>query len=129
MSGNPTNEPEMPDPEVVAVGQRRRFNPAYKLRILDEADACSEPGEIGALLRREGLYSSHLTRWRQARERGHSAHMLRLLPDMGRGLVRTSFELSGSLQGHEQRQWRSVYRTDRYDRHRGHFSWFPDLNP
>ena len=56
--------------EVVAVVQRRRFTGEYKLRILREADKCRQPGEIGALLRREGLYSSHLTSWRAARERG-----------------------------------------------------------
>jgi transposase-like protein len=53
-----------PDPEVVPLHRRRRFSAAYKQRILEEADRCSEPGEVGALLRREGLYSSHLTRWR-----------------------------------------------------------------
>jgi len=56
-----------PDPEVVALRRRRRFSVAYKQRILEEAERCSEPGEVGALLRREGLYSSHLTRWRAQR--------------------------------------------------------------
>ena len=50
-----------PDPEVSAASGRRRFSAGYKARIVREADACTEPGEIGALLRREGLYSSHLT--------------------------------------------------------------------
>ena len=58
-----------PDPEVVERAKRRRFTAEYKLRILDQADRC-EPGEIGALLRREGLYSSHLTTWRRQREAG-----------------------------------------------------------
>lgn len=49
---------------------RRRFTAAYKQRILEEADACSEKGELGALLRREGLYSSHLAVWRAARRQG-----------------------------------------------------------
>jgi transposase-like protein len=49
---------------------RRRFTAAYKLAILKEADACSGRGEIGALLRREGLYSSHLTTWRGQRDQG-----------------------------------------------------------
>jgi transposase len=62
--------PDVADSEVLAVAQRRRFNRDYKLRILREADRCRQPGEIGALLRREGLYSSHLTSWRAARERG-----------------------------------------------------------
>jgi transposase len=48
--------------------RRRRFPAEYKLRILREADACREPGEIGALLRREGIYSSHLALWRRQRE-------------------------------------------------------------
>jgi transposase len=59
-----------PDPELVERARRRRFSAEYKLRVLREADACSKPGEIGALLRREGLYSSLLTEWRRQRERG-----------------------------------------------------------
>lgn len=59
-----------PDLEVRAVAKRRQFNAAYKLSILEEADRCSSPGAIGALLRREGLYSSHLTMWRREREAG-----------------------------------------------------------
>ncbi|MDB5772463.1 MAG: family transposase [Burkholderia sp.] len=51
--------------EVVAVARRRKFAASYKRRIVREADACSNPGAIGALLRREGLYSSHLSKWRQ----------------------------------------------------------------
>ena len=62
--------PVVPDPEVLEKARRRRFSATYKLEILQEADACSEPGEIGALLRREGLYSSHLSKWRQQREEG-----------------------------------------------------------
>ncbi len=58
------------DPELVERARRRRFSAEYKLRILREADACGKPGEIGALLRREGLYSSLLTEWRRQRERG-----------------------------------------------------------
>ena len=49
---------------------RRRFTAVYKLKIVREADACSQPGELGALLRREGLYSSNLVTWRRARDRG-----------------------------------------------------------
>jgi len=59
-----------PDPEVLERPVRRVFTAKYKRDILREADACSVPGEVGALLRREGLYSSHLSSWRQARERG-----------------------------------------------------------
>ena len=56
--------------EVVAKARRRRFTAEYKRRIVREADRCTTPGAIGALLRREGLYSSHLTTWRAARDRG-----------------------------------------------------------
>src|SRR5712692_6256787 len=59
--------------EVVAKATRRRFTVEYKRKIIREADACKTPGGIGALLRREGLYSSHLTTWRAARERGELA--------------------------------------------------------
>ena len=59
-----------PEVEVVAKAERRRFTAEYKRRIVREADRCTKPGEIGALLRREGLYSSLLTTWRAARDRG-----------------------------------------------------------
>src|SRR5216683_492235 len=59
-----------PDPEVPAKAQRRRFSAEYRLRILKQADACKKPGELGALLRCEGLYSSLLTNWRRQREQG-----------------------------------------------------------
>ena len=59
-----------PDPELVERPRRRRFTAAYKLEILREADGCDKPGEIGALLRREGLYSSHLSSWRKQRDAG-----------------------------------------------------------
>jgi transposase len=58
---------------VAAKGQRRRFNAEYKRRILVEVERCKQPGEIAALLRREGLYSSHLASWRAARDRGELA--------------------------------------------------------
>ena len=59
-----------PDPEVSAKPERRRFSAEYRLRILKQADACKKPGELGALLRREGLYSSLLTNWRRQRDQG-----------------------------------------------------------
>ena len=62
--------PSVPDPELVERPRRRRFSAEYKLRVLREADVCSRPGEVGALLRREGLYSSLLTEWRRQRQRG-----------------------------------------------------------
>jgi transposase len=58
------------DPEVPSTPARRRLSAAFKLRILAEADACTERGQLGALLRREGLYSSHLISWRRQREQG-----------------------------------------------------------
>ena len=70
MSRNGNERPDVPDPEVVPMAERRRFTAEEKLRILEEAEHCTEPGEIGALLRREGIYSSYLSRWRRARERG-----------------------------------------------------------
>jgi hypothetical protein len=60
----------VPDPEVKEQKTRRYFTAKYKLRILQEAENCTQSGEIGALLRREGLYSSHLTTWRRQREKG-----------------------------------------------------------
>jgi transposase len=59
-----------PDPELVEGPRRRRFTAEYKLRVLRDADRCSKPGEIGALLRREGLYSSLLSTWRKQRDGG-----------------------------------------------------------
>jgi len=67
-SGN--GQVSLPDPEVVPKAERRRFSAEYKQHILQEAEACTRPGEVGALLRREGLYSSHLTTWRQQRRHG-----------------------------------------------------------
>jgi transposase len=62
----------VPNPEVLEKAQRRIYPAEYKLRILRETDTCSE-GQIGAILRREGLYSSHLTTWRRQREAGQLA--------------------------------------------------------
>ena len=60
----------VPDPEVPEKALRRRFTLAYKLRILEEAQQCTKPGQLGALLRREGLYSSNLTLWRRQMQEG-----------------------------------------------------------
>ena len=62
--------PVPPDPEVPARHAKRRFTTAYKLEILRRADACTRSGELGALLRKEGLYSSHVVTWRRQREHG-----------------------------------------------------------
>ena len=61
---------EMPKTEVVARAKRKRFTAAEKLRILREVEACQGTGEVGALLRREGIYSSYLTTWRRQRAAG-----------------------------------------------------------
>lgn len=58
------------DPEVVERPVRRRFSAEYKLRVLKLADSCTEPGSLGALLRREGLYASNLNTWRRQRDEG-----------------------------------------------------------
>jgi transposase len=68
-----TDAQVVPEVEVTAKAERRRFSAEYKQKILKEADACRHPGELGALLRREGLYSSNLTSWRAARGRGEIA--------------------------------------------------------
>jgi len=60
----------VPDPELAERPRRRRFSAEYKLGVLREAEACARKGEIGAMLRREGLYTSHLTAWRKQREAG-----------------------------------------------------------
>lgn len=62
--------PDPPDPEVRPKATRRRFSAAEKVRILEAADACRKPGELGALLRREGIYSSLLSKWRDQRAKG-----------------------------------------------------------
>lgn len=67
---NPCQPGLVPNPEVLEKPIRRRFTAEYKLRILQEVDALSESGQLGALLRREGLYSSNLTTWRRQRDNG-----------------------------------------------------------
>jgi transposase len=76
-----TGPGKAPDPEVTDKARRRQFTASYKLRILQELDRCTESGQIGALLRREGLYSSHLTKWRRERQAG----LLRALSPKQRG--------------------------------------------
>jgi transposase len=63
-------EVHAPDPEVLPRAERRQYAAQYKLRILEEVERCTERGQIGALLRREGLYSSHLSKWRRQRAEG-----------------------------------------------------------
>jgi transposase-like protein len=70
MSQNGTPTTALPDPEVRPRAKHRQFSAEYKKRILDEADSCTTPTQRGALVRREGLYSSHLTAWRRQRAHG-----------------------------------------------------------
>src|SRR5680860_1522618 len=70
VQGNGTTPAGVPNPELAERAHRRRFTSEYKLAILAEADGLTGPGEIGALLRREGLYSSHLSVWRRQRDQG-----------------------------------------------------------
>ena len=70
MESVPSTMRTLQNVQVTATPRRRRFTAKYKLDIVRQADACTKLGELGALLRREGLYSSHLTDWRRAREKG-----------------------------------------------------------
>lgn len=66
----PAQPPALPGSEVVATPARRRFTAEFKRQLLAQVDAATEPGEVGAILRRHGLYSSHLTDWRRLRDQG-----------------------------------------------------------
>lgn len=73
MIQEPKQRQTRPEVQVAAKPQRRRFTAQYKRSILEQVDACTKPGEVGALLRREGLYSSHIANWKRAREQGEIA--------------------------------------------------------
>ena len=83
----------VPDPEVCARPKRRRFTAAYKARIVEQVEACAEPGAVGALLRREGLYSSLLSKWREQYRSG----ALAALADDSRGRKRTKNPLADEV--------------------------------
>ena len=89
----------VPDPELAAKARRRQFTAAYKLKVVLEAERCTRPGEVGALLRREGLYSSLLTQWRQARDSG----ALHALEPRKRGPAGPSAEQRASAQLRRER--------------------------
>ncbi len=74
-TGGATSSAPPPDPEVAATAKRRQFSASQKRRILAEAQRCTEPGQMGALLRREGIYSSNLTTWRKQCEAAELAAM------------------------------------------------------
>jgi transposase-like protein len=107
MSQDELNTSKVPDPEVVPQAKRRRFSAEYKLRILEEVDACHESGQIGSLLRREGLYSSHLTTWRRQREQGQlealSARKRGRKPSVDEALVNELAELKRENERLENR--------------------------
>jgi transposase len=90
-----------PDPEVVVPAKRRQFTVVEKLRVLDEIDRC-EPGQIGAILRREGLYSSHLTKWRRQRANGDLSE--RTSPARGRPADPQAEELTTLRRENERLQ-------------------------
>lgn len=101
-----------PDPEVRAVAKRRQFSAAYKLAVLEEADRCTSCGAIGELLRREGLYSSHLTTWRREREAGalealgrRRGRKVKLTPEQRRI---ATLEASNTRLGRELEQARTI---------------------
>ena len=87
--GAAQDRPQVPDPRVLEHPERRRFTVDYKARIVREADACAQHGQIGALLRREGLYSSQLSTWRRAYREG----ALSALRDDKRGRKRVKHPL------------------------------------
>src|SRR5919106_1481609 len=98
---NPTVE--RPDPEVPEKAQRRQFSAAYKQRILEEADRGTELGQIGALLRREGLYSSHLSTWRSQRTHALAAQRRGRKPSARFVPAERIAELEGGKKGlHQQ---------------------------
>ena len=100
----PSQPASRPDPQVVPKAQRRRFTAEDKQRILAEADQCRERGELGALLRREGLYASHLSQWRAQRERALRAG---LAPQQrGRKVDRQAAELERLRQENQRLQAR-----------------------
>ena len=101
MNQNRTTADKRPEPEVVFKAKRRNFSASYKQWVLEEADKCREqPGRVGALLRREGLYSSHLTTWRRQREAGQLAG---LAPQKrGRKVDETAAENSRLRQENER---------------------------
>ncbi len=102
--------PEVPEVEVLAKATRRRFSAEYKRTILREAEAGTAPGVIGALLRREGLYSSHLTTWRAQRERGA---LLGLTPKQRGPAPKAKHPLAAKVAGLERDVTRYKARAER----------------
>jgi hypothetical protein len=101
-----------PDPEVPARPAKRRFTTAYKLDILRRADACTRPGELGALLRKEGLYSSHLVTWRRQREHGLTARKRGRKPTSSDPRVKSLEREKAALASENRRLERRLQRAD-----------------
>jgi transposase-like protein len=97
----------------VVVPRRRRFTAEYKRQVLAEADACTEPGELGAMLRRHGLYSSHLTDWRRQREAGELSG---LTPKKRGRKVTAKNPLAAEVARLEQENKRLLARAERAER-------------
>jgi len=102
-----------PDPEVPATARRRSFTAEFKRQVLAEADACAEPGELGALLRRYGLYSSHLTTWRHQRDAGELAG---LAPRKRGRKLQPRNELAGEVARLERENRQLTARAERAER-------------
>jgi len=100
----------VPDPQVASKAQRRQFTAAFKLEVLQEADGCIEPGSIGALLRRHGLYSSLLTAWRRERDQGA---LLQLARKRGRKSTRNPLdERVAQLEKENRRLQRRLHQAE-----------------
>jgi len=97
-TGGRTTVAPRPGVEVPEKAKRRTFTAEYKQRILREVDACTKPGEIGALLRREGLYSSHLTKWRRQRAQGEAEALSPKRRGPGKGQKTVSVKEHESLK-------------------------------
>ncbi len=114
--GSPSIEramaPVPPDPEVPARHAKRRFTTAYKLDILRRADACTRPGELGALLRKEGLYSSHLVTWRRQREHGLTSKKRGRKPTSSDPRVKTLEREKAALATENRRLERRLQRAE-----------------
>ena len=114
--GSSTDErepaPVPPDPEVPARHAKRRFTTAYKLEILRRADACTRFGELGALLRKEGLYSSHLVTWRRQREHGLAPKKRGRKPTASDPRVRTLEREKAGLATENRRLERRLQRAE-----------------
>jgi transposase len=114
--GSPTGErepaPVPPDPEVRARHAKRRYTTAYKLDVLRRADACTRPGELGALLRREGLYSSHLVTWRRQRAHGLTPKKRGRKPTSSDPRVRTLEREKAALATENRRLERRLERAE-----------------